>query len=120
MTEGAWALLGVLVGTVLTGLFGYAMQNRQFKHNKEMFFLSNKSKESVKELLDNMLQHRTHVARTFEALKKPIGGYTDEEIRQLLHEIDAKRVHRKKDGAEMWYLLSRKQEWIEGHNKSGA
>ncbi|NKB34448.1 MAG: hypothetical protein GKR91_15255 [Pseudomonadales bacterium] len=119
MSEGWWALLGVLVGTVLTGLFGYAMQDRQFKHNKEMYYLNNKSKEGVKDLLENMLEHRNHIARTFEALRKPIGGYTDEEIRQLLHELDAKKIHRKSDNAEMWYLLTRQDEWIERNRAKG-
>ncbi len=109
MGEGEWALIGVVIGSALTGLFSYALQDRQFCHNKEMFLLNNKSKESVKNILEEMLNHRTHTDRSFEALKNPIGGYSDEEIRQFLHELDAKKATRD-DGSEWWYLLSRREE----------
>ncbi len=109
MGEGEWALSGVVVGAALTGFFSYALQDRQFDHNKEMFLLSNKSKESVKSILEEMLNHRTHTDRSFEALRKPIGGYSDEEIRQFLHELEAKKAIRD-DGTEWWYLLSRRDE----------
>jgi hypothetical protein len=36
MTEGAWALLGVIVGTVGTGIVSWLLQSRQFRHDKEM------------------------------------------------------------------------------------
>ncbi len=109
MGEAEWALIGVVVGAGLTGLFNYALQDRQFKHNKEMFFINNKSKEVVKEILEEMLNHRAYIERSFKALSKPIGGYSDIEIRQLLHELEAKKVMRK-DGTEWWYLLNRDEE----------
>ena len=46
MSEGTWALIGVLVGTIGTGFFNYLLQKRQFDHNKEMFSLQNKGLES--------------------------------------------------------------------------
>ncbi|MFL0811614.1 MAG: hypothetical protein K6L76_14435 [Agarilytica sp.] len=119
MGEGEWALIGVLVGSALTGLFSYALQDRQFKHNKEMFLLNNKSKEAVKNILEEMLNHRTHTDRSFEALKKPIGGYSDEEIRKFLHELNAKKVDRN-DGSEWWYLLSRRDERNEKRAKQNT
>ena len=109
MGEGEWALVGVVVGAALTGLFSYALQHRQFQHNKEMFLLNNKSKEAVKNILEEMLNHRIYTDRSFEELKKPIGGYSDEEIRQFLHELEAKKV-KGKNGSELWYLLSREPE----------
>ena len=75
-----------------------------------MFFLQNKSGESVKEILSNMLNHRSHIRRSFAALKKPIGGFTDDEVRQYLHELEAKKTTAS-DGREMWYLLSRQDEF---------
>lgn len=109
MSEGSWALLGVLLGGGLTGIFNLVQQNKLFKHNKEMYLLNNQSKEAVKEILTDMLNHRIHTDRSFEALKKPIGGYSDEEIRQFLHELNAKKVLRD-DKSEWWFLLSRKEE----------
>lgn len=112
MNEAEWALLGVVIGSVLTGAINYFLQKGQFKHNKEMFFLQNQSKEVVKSLLNEMLSHKSFTDRSFDALRSPIGGYSDDEVRQLLHEIKAKKTMRKKDGSEWWYLLSREDERI--------
>ena len=121
MSEGIWTIIGVIVGGTLTGIFNTIQQNKLFSHNKEMYLLNNQSKEAVKELLLDMLNHRTYTDRSFEALKKPIGGYNDEEIRQFLHELNAKKVKRD-DDSEWWYLLARKEERSkkrkEVHNKT--
>jgi len=111
MTEAAWALAGVLVGAMTTGLINVLLQTRQFAHSREMFHLQNMARESVKTILTEMLNHRTHVERSFDALKAPIGGYADDEIRKYLHEVGAKRVTRK-DNTEWWYLVSRNDERI--------
>ncbi len=89
--------------------FNWLLQARQFSHNKEMFLLQNKSAEIVKAILTDMLNHRSFIERSFDTLKGPIGGYTDNQIRQFLHEVGAKRASRD-DGTEWWYLLSRQDE----------
>jgi len=109
VTEALWALIGVLVGTFGTGLFNLHAQRRQFEHNKEMFLLQNRSAEVVKQLLSDMLNHKTNIDRSFSALRTPIGGFTDDQIRVFLHDIGAKKVPRD-DGAEWWYLLARQEE----------
>jgi hypothetical protein len=110
MNDPIWALAGVLVGACATGFINFFLQSKQFIHNKEMFSLQNRSSETVKILLTDMLNHRSYIDRSFDALKSPIGGYSDDEIRQFLHEIGAKKVSR--DDAEWWYLLSRQDERI--------
>lgn len=112
-----WALLGVITGSLLTGFINYMLQRGQFKHNKEMFFLQNQSKEFVKELLLEWLNHKTFVARSFKTLRKRIGGYTDEELRKILHEIEAKKTKNNKS-EEIWYLKEREDEWHKGLKKS--
>jgi hypothetical protein len=107
-----WALLGVIIGGLITGLVNYSLQKSQFKHNKEMFFLQNQGKEVVKELLEEWLNHKTFVGRTFKTLRKRIGGYTDVELRKILHELGAKKSTNKA-GEEVWYLKVREAEWIE-------
>lgn len=109
MNDAVWALVGVGIGGLLSGVINYCLQKSQFKHNKEMFLLRNQSAEVVKSLLTEMLSHKTYTDRSFAALKQPIGGYSDDEVRQLLHEIKAKKVS-SQDGTEMWYLLSREEE----------
>lgn len=111
MAEAAWAILGVVVGTIGTGWFNFLLQKRQFDHNKEMFDRQNRSADTVKEILSDMLNHRSYTDRSFEALRKPIGGYSDDQVRQYLHDVGAKRAERD-DGSEWWYLLSRSAERI--------
>ena len=108
MTEALWALAGVVVGSIATGVFGLFQQSRQFSHDREMYLLQNRSAENVKEILIEMLNHRKYVERTFNALTKAVGGYDEDEIRQFLHEIGARRSNR--GPQEWWYLQSRDDE----------
>ena len=39
------ALVGVVFGSVGTGLFNLLLQSKQFNHNKEMYLLQNKGPE---------------------------------------------------------------------------
>jgi hypothetical protein len=109
MSDAGWALAGVAIGGLFTGIINYLLQKSQFKHNKEMFVLQNQSTEVVKSLLTEKLSNGSNTDRSFEALKQPIGGYSDDEVRQLLHEIGAMKVL-STDGTEWWYLLSRENE----------
>ena len=113
MNEAFWALIGVVVGALLTGLINFGLQKRQFQHNLDMFRLENKSKETVKTILKDMLWHKKFIDRSMDALKQHIGGYSEDEIRQLLHEVGGVKVTRKKDGTEWWYLKEREEERIE-------
>ena len=110
MADAMWALIGVAVGAGITGLVNWIQQTRQFAHDREMFTLKNKSADMVKAILAEMLNHRRYVERSFEALKKSVGGYPDEAIRQFLHEIGARRTERDDGAEEWWYLTSRQQE----------
>jgi len=121
VSEAEWAIVGVVVGALLSGGINWFLQRNQFKHNRDMFLLQNQSSEVVKSLLKEMLGHKSYTDRSFDALKAPIGGFTDDEVRILLHEIQAKKVKRD-DGSEWWYLLSREEERIQkrkekAHNK---
>lgn len=112
MADAMWALIGVAVGAGITGLVNWIQQSRQFAHDREMFTLKSKSADMVKAILAEMLNHRRYVERSFEALKKSVGGYSDEAIRQFLHEIGARRTERDDGAEEWWYLTSRQQERV--------
>src|SRR3546814_13438112 len=79
MTEAGWALLGVVVGIVGTGLINWLMQSRQFAHEKQMFQLQNLSAAMVKTVLQEMLNHKSYTDRSFLALNERIGGYSDDQ-----------------------------------------
>lgn len=107
-----WSMIGVLIGGITSGIINYCLQISQFNHQKEMFFLTNKSKEEVKEILNDLLEHRTQIERSFEAIRNRIGGYTNYEIRKLLHEVGATLSSRKDGPGEWWILKERKQELL--------
>ena len=115
MADAMWALIGVAIGAGMTGVVNWIRQSRQFAHDKEMFTLKIKSADMVKAILAEMLNHRRYVERSFEALKKSVGGYSDEAIRQFLHEIGARRAERDDGAEEWWYLTSRQQERVRGN-----
>lgn len=112
MTEAMWALVGVVVGALAAGFFNLLSQRKQFAHDKEMLLLQNKSAEMVKGILTEMLNHRSYTDRSFVALKNAVGGYSDDQIRQFLHEIGAKKTSRENGSEEWWYLESRLEERI--------
>lgn len=58
MEQDLWAIIGILLGSVATGIIGFFNQDRLFKHNKEVLSLENKSTEAVKRTLEEMLNHR--------------------------------------------------------------
>ena len=111
-----WTLLGVLLGGLMTGFVNHYLQKGQFRHNKEMFYLQNQSREFVKEVLLDALNHKIFVGRSFATMRKRIGGYTDDELRIILHEIEAKKSSNQK-GEEVWYLKDRQEEWDSRGNK---
>ncbi|MFY0604099.1 MAG: hypothetical protein JXQ93_09120 [Flavobacteriaceae bacterium] len=104
-----WALIGVLVGGLLTEFINYLLQKSQFKHNKEMYYLQNMSREKVKEYLIELLNHKKYPERKYVTIRKRVGAYSDDDLRILLIEVGALKSQ-SKDGTELWYLKERDQE----------
>ncbi len=104
-----WAIIGVIVGALLTGGINYLLQLSQFRHNREMFLLKNMSKEKIKEHLLELLNHKKYPERKFTTLRKRVGAYSDEELRILLTEVGALKVQ-SDNGDELWYLRKRNNE----------
>src|SRR3546814_7877936 len=109
MTEAGWALLGVVVGIVGTGLINWLMQSRQFAPEKQMFQLQNLSAAMVTTVLQEMLNNKSSTDRSFLALTERIGGYSADQIRQFLHEFGAKKTSRTGGAHEWGYLASRQE-----------
>lgn len=112
MESAHWAILGVIVGSLFSGLFILLSQGRAFANEKEMYLLKNKGAEAVKKILSDMLNHRSYTDRSFSALRAAVGGYTDDQVRQFLHEVDARRTTRDEGAEEWWYLAARQEERI--------
>lgn len=50
--------------------------------------------------------------RTFETIKKRLGGFEEVELRRLLVRAGAIRAYRDNDGAEIWGLASRNRDLL--------
>lgn len=113
MNEAIWALLGVVVGGLLSAGAAWLMQSRQFKHDEKMHAINNQGKEAIKSILLEMLNHKSYTDRSFSALRERVGGITDDELRKILHELGARRTSRDNGSEEWWYLESRREERIQ-------
>lgn len=60
---------------------------------------------AIQELLNGKFDQRS-----FAVIKKRVGGFGDDELRQLLVRSGAVRFYRKRDGVEMWGLRTRNLE----------
>jgi hypothetical protein len=114
MPDAAWALVGVVIGILGSGFVNWFLQGRQFMHEKEMFELEHGSAATVKAIFEEMLNHRGYVERSFKALRSRVGGYTDDQLRQFLHDVGAQKID--KSGEERWYLRSRNGERVAKKN----
>jgi hypothetical protein len=103
----------IIVLQALSAGAGWFMQSRQFMHEEKMHAIANQGKDAIKAILLEMLNHKSYTDRSFSALRERIGGYTDDELRKLLHELGARKTSRDVGSEEWWYLESRKQERIE-------
>ncbi|MFM9836405.1 MAG: hypothetical protein ACKVOA_09930 [Methylophilaceae bacterium] len=110
--NAAWALGGVVIGGLISIFGNLIIQRRQHNHEKNMRSQENKSEDMVKSILEELLNHKSYTDRSLSALKQRIGGYSDDEIRQFLHEVGAVKTSRKNDSQEWWYLKSREKERI--------
>ncbi len=58
------------------------------------------------------LSHKSFTDRSFETLRRHLGGFEDDELRKILVRAGAMRIYRE-DGSEWWRLLTRMDEFIE-------
>lgn len=108
--------LSALAGTFLGGLISYLSQKRQFEHEKEKLRLAHKTEFMAEETAKHFLSHKSHIERSFDTLKKHLGGFEDDELRKILVRAGAIREIRE-DGSEWWKLLDRLDEYIEKKKK---
>lgn len=108
LTTPLFTLLGTLVG----GLITFAVNRQLFKHQILAMREQYKTEFMAEETARHFLSHRSYTDRSFEVLKKHLGGFEEDELRKILVRAGAVRVYRD-DNSEWWYLLSRTDERIE-------
>jgi hypothetical protein len=102
MTAGLFALLGVLVG----GLISWWLQKDRSAADFAMALEAIKTEHMAEKTALHYLNHQGYRDRSFELLSKRLGGFEGNELRKILVRAGAVRYMRK-DGSEWWRLLSR-------------
>ncbi len=139
MTEILIPTLAALIGTAFGGLITFLTQRQQQRHDllivkethqsdlhklKEQHKADlNMLKETYKtdfmaeETAKHFLSHKTYTDRSFDVLRKHLGGFEDDELRKILVRAGAIREFRE-DRSEWWRLLSRMEEYIDKKKNS--
>lgn len=86
----------------LTGLITFSIQERRIRAELRTEFMAEQA-------LRHLLQVEKWRKRSFAAIQRRIGGFTDDELRKLLVRAGAVRFE-EQDGGEVWGLLSRNEE----------
>lgn len=101
-----------LLGTLFGGLISYFLQRQRFSQELRIMQEAHKVEFMAESTVKHFLNHKSFTDRSFETLKKNIGGFEDDELRKILVRAGAIRTYRK-DGSEWWRLLSRMDEYID-------
>lgn len=111
MTETIIAAAAGLIGTIVGGLITYFTQKAQFKNEMLRVREENKTEFQAEQTALHFLSHKNYTDRSFETLKKHLGGFEDDELRKILVRAGAIRTYRE-DQSEWWRLLCRNDEYI--------
>lgn len=107
--------LFTLLGTVVGGLISYFLQKQRFDQELKIKQEEFKTDYMAETTVKHFLKHKAYTDRSFEILKKHLGGFEDDELRKILVRAGAIRTYRE-DKTEWWRLLSRMDEHIEKKN----
>lgn len=116
MLETTISALAGLLGIVIGGIITYLTQRAQLKNEINRIREENRTEFQAEATALHFLSHAGYTDRSFETLKKHLGGFEDDELRKILVRAGAIRVYRE-DGSEWWRLLSRMDEFIESKKK---
>ncbi len=108
MEKEIYGIAGLVLGVLMKALFDFLKMRQEHEHTKSLSI--DPAEENVKSLLIEMLNHKTHIDRSFDALKAKVAGFSDDEIRRFLMGIGTQKVRGRDDGKEMYYLNSRQEE----------
>lgn len=111
--------LFTLLGTLIGGMVTYLLQRQQFAHQLKLTREQNKTEFIAESTAHYFLSHQGYTDRSFEALKKHLGGFEDDELRKILVRAGAMRTYRE-DNSEWWRLLSRHEEYIKKKTEEQA
>jgi hypothetical protein len=94
-----YEILGTIVTASFTGYVTFRIQERRLKQELKTEFMAER-------VATELLSDARWPKRSFEEIKKRLGGFEDTELRKILVRAGAVRFEQK-DGGELWGLLSR-------------
>ena len=112
MDAHLWSMLSALLGAMVGGGISYALNRQQFANQLHLAREQHRTEFMAEQTARVFLSHRGFTDRSFETLRRHLGGFEDDELRKILVRAGAMRVYRD-DGSEWWRLLSRMEEFIE-------
>jgi hypothetical protein len=92
MTETIIAAAAGILGTIVGGLITYFTQKAQFKNEMLRVREENKTEFQAEQTALHFLSHKNYTDRSFETLKKHLGGFEDDELRKILVRAGAIRT----------------------------
>jgi len=107
ITAGIFGLLGVIIG----GIISWWLQKDRASTDLKIALESIKTEHMAEETALYYLNHKGYTDRSFELLKKRLGGFEENELRKILVRAGAVRYIRE-DDSEWWRLISRIDEAI--------
>ena len=94
-----YEFLGTIVVAAFTGYVTFRIQEHRLKHELRTEFMA-------EQVVRDLLSEEKWAKRSFEAIKKRLGGFEDNELRKILVRSGAIRFE-KENGEELWGLISR-------------
>ena len=113
MKEALFTLIGIVAGGCIT----YFLQYQRYRQELKILQEQNKTEFIAESTAKHFLNHKSYTDRSFETLKKHLGGFEEDELRKILVRAGAIRTIRE-DGSEWWRLLSRMDEFIENKQRA--
>lgn len=104
-------LLATLVGAIVGGGVSFLLNRQLHAQQLERLRTEYKTEFAAEETARHFLSHRGYTDRSFDVLRKHLGGFEDDELRRILVRAGGVRTYRD-DGSEWWRLLSRMDEYI--------
>ena len=105
-------ILIATISAIIAGVISYILGARQREKSKAELMVIRSAK--------HFLEHKKFTDRSFNTLKKYLGGWDNDEdgLRRVLVSAGAVRVYRNdKNQEEWWYLFSRAAERIDNFNQ---
>jgi len=112
MDASLWSTFSALFGALVGGGISYMLNRQQFNNQLRLTHEQHRTEFMAEETARAFLSHKSFTDRSFETLRRHLGGFEDDELRKILVRAGAMRVYRD-DGSEWWRLLSRMDEFIE-------